>query len=173
MRHSKSPEERGFTGWDRRRLRRMIDTTSEARVLQRALAVLLVAEGHTISEAAAIVRLTRQTVDRWVGLFLGDRKGCSFADSDRSGRPKLVEDLTSELLNQLLEYSPLEHGYLSTTWTVALLRSHLAEQHNVELSERTLRRRLKDHHFSWKRPRYIFTAPDPHQAQIKGGSYAV
>jgi transposase len=151
----------------------MMQAAPDRRAYQRAQAVLLVAEGWTVSEAAAIAKTTRQSVNHWVRQYLDDPKHCSLSDRARSGRPSRSQAIAEETLRDLLKQSPMEYGYMSTGWTALLLADHVARTASVMLHERTLRRRLHAMGVRWKRPHYVFTAPDPHQAQIKGGSSAV
>jgi transposase len=57
---------------------------------------------------------------------------------------------------------------LATTWTVPLLTAHLGQAHGCVVSERTLRRRLHEYGWRWKRPRYVYHERAPHVAQKKG-----
>ena len=47
---------------------------------------------------------------------------------------------------------PRRCGYLATTWTVPLLAHYLAAHDGIEVSHRTLRRRLHEAGWRWKRP---------------------
>jgi transposase len=86
------------------------------------------------------------------------------------GRPFQAEELDERLLAQVLAEDPHEHGFLATTWTVPLLVTHLAEAHGCVVSERTLRRRLHEYGWRWKRPRYVYHERASHVAQKKGPS---
>jgi transposase len=135
--------------------------------------VLLVAEGYSVEAVAAITGMSRPSVYRWLKQYLADPTGCLFTDPPRAGRPKADLALSDAQMVDLLERSPREFGYLSTGWTVALLSEHLRTEHQSALSCQSVRRRLKQMGLRWKRPRYVFSEPDPHQAQKKGGSCVV
>src|SRR3954464_6795410 len=68
-RHTKSAAQ-WFSPTDRRRLERALSTVREARLYRRIEAVLLVAEGQPISDAAQRARATRLSVRRWVERYL-------------------------------------------------------------------------------------------------------
>jgi transposase-like protein len=70
-RHTKSAAQ-WFSPADRRRLERALSTVREARLYRRIEAVLLVAEGQPISDAAQRVRATRLSVRRWVERYLAE-----------------------------------------------------------------------------------------------------
>jgi hypothetical protein len=67
-------------------------TTAAAGLVRRARMVLLVAEGHSISETARRVDATRWLVGQWVGRFQADRLP-GLTDRPRSGRPAVFPPL--------------------------------------------------------------------------------
>ena len=143
-----------------------------ARVYRRLEAVLLVAEGETVSDAARRVRVARASVHRWVGDYLRTRDPAALADRPRSGRRRVAPTLTRERVAAILALDPRTLGFRATTWTVLLLARYLAEQHRCAVGERTLRRRLHAWGYRWKRPRYAFSGRASHLAQKKGLSSA-
>jgi transposase len=142
-------------------------------VHQRIRAVLLIAEGSSVAEAAAITGLSIPSVYRWLEQYREHRAACRFTDADRSGRPPIVLPLSDEQLCRLIEESPLEHGYMSTGWTVGLLCRYFGDQHDIAIGQDAMRERLHELGLRWKRPRFVFTNAEPHLAQKKGASYAV
>lgn len=143
----------------------------EARLYRRLEALLLVAEGHSLSEAARRVRAPRLSVQRWAARYLRQgRDPRALADRPRRGRPRLATAvLTPRRLAVLLARDPRALGYCATTWTVPLLVHHLRAQENLAISARTLRRRLHESRYRWKRPRYVYSGRAEHVAQKKGG----
>jgi transposase len=76
--------------------------------------------------------------------------------------------LTDRELAAVLRRDPRTLGYRATTWTVALLARYCSEHFDCALTPRTLRRRLREHGFRWKRPRYRYSQRAEHLAQKKG-----
>jgi transposase len=68
-----------------------------------------------------------------------------------------------------LARDPRRCGYQATSWTVPLLAHDLAAK-GLAVSPRTLRRRLHEAGYRWKRPRYVYVERAAHLAQKKGGS---
>lgn len=145
----------GLTSADRKRLLRALSAQPLARVYRRIEALLLVAEGHSVSEAARRVRSNRSSVHRWLTRYLERRDPADLLDAPRSGRPPVAPELTAEPVAEVLATDPRTLGYASTTWTVPLLAQHL-RAHGEPVSERTLRRRLHALGYRWKRPRYRY-----------------
>jgi transposase len=82
-----------------------------------------------------------------------------------------VKALSRRRLLAELTKDPLALGYAATNWTVPLLARHL-QRLGLPITARTLRRRLHAAGLRWKRPRYVFAAPEPNLAQKKGLSRA-
>ena len=157
-----------FSGHDRRRLAKAMSSASQPHLFQRAQAVLRVAEGYTVAEAAHLAGVDRASVYRWTQRYLAARSPQDLADAPRSGRPRIAPVLTEERLAQILARDPRQEGYQATSWTVPLLATHLRQHYECALSTDTLRRRLHEYEYRWKRPRYVFQERDPHVAQKRG-----
>ena len=154
MRHETSSQ--GLTSADRTRLRHALSSEQLVRVYRRIEALLLVAEGCSVSEAARRVRSNRSSVHRWIARYLECRDPAALLDGARSGRPALGSNVTAEQVAEILGSDPRPLGYASTTWTVPLLAQHL-QKLGEPVSERTLRRRLHQLGYRWKRPRYRYS----------------
>ena len=164
----KKPAAKRLTSVDRRRLQRALSATGGARVYRRLEAVLLVAEGHSISEAARRVRAARLSVQRWAARYLTSHDAGVLADRSRRGRPRVAPSLTRSRLTAALARDPRACGYRATSWTVPLLAQHLRERHGIPIGGRTLRRRLREAGCRWKRPRYVYAGRAARLAQKKG-----
>jgi len=166
----------GLTQRDRRRLSRALAlaVAREAWLYRRLEAVLLVAEGTSVSEVARHVRVAGRSVQRWVARYLRERDPVALADRPRPGRPRAAADRTPERLAAVLAADPRTLGDRATTWTAPLLAHHLGHlrarggHEELAVSERTLRRRLRERRYRWKRPRYVYHERAAHTAQTKG-----
>jgi transposase len=161
-----------FSGHDRRRLARTLQRTDNVRLFRRVQAVLRVAEGVAISSTARTLRLSRRSLHRWVKVYLRRHQPEDLLDASRTGRPRTADDLDETRLTELLAQDPRTLGYRATNWTVPLLTTHLQQQCGCPVSERTLRRRLHEGGWRWKRPRYIFGEREAAVGQKKGASAA-
>lgn len=159
-----------FRPADRRRLRQALATVTRAREYRRVAAVLAVAEGESVTAVARQHRVDRTSVHRWVDRYLTTRAPAALADAPRGGRPRLraLARLTDRRLAAILARDPRTLGYRTTTWTVALLAAHCAQRWHCAVSPRTLRRRLHEQGFRWKRPRYVYSERASHLPQKKG-----
>src|ERR687884_380284 len=142
-------------GADRKRLAAALASAREARVYRRVEALLLVAEGQTVAEAARRSHVDRSSVHRWLGQYGARRDAAALAHRPRSGRPRQSSWLTRRRLAAVLARDPRRCGYLAT-------------QEGIAISARTLRRRLHEADYRWKRPRHVYAGRATHLAQKKG-----
>lgn len=166
-RHDRSPQGR-FDDADRRRLATALDETRAARVYRRLEALLLVAEGQSVAEAARRCRVDHSSVHRWLAQYIARHEASALDDRPRRGRPRCKSALTTRRLAAALARDPRRCGYRATSWTVPLLAQHLAAHDGIAVSARTLRRRLHEAGYRWKRPRYVYRQRAAHLAQKKG-----
>ena len=137
------------------------------RLYRRLRAVAEIAEGESVAVVAKHARVERSTVYRWIERYLAERAPSALADGKRSGRPRMTPALTDAKLRQLLTSDPCQFGYDANTWTVPLLAKHLHTQ-GIMISARTLRRRIHEARFRWKRPRYVDSERAAHVGAKKG-----
>lgn len=135
---------------------------------RRLEALLLVAEGHTVAEAARRCRVDCSSVHRWLAQYIARRDATALADQPHSGWPRRDSRLTPWRLAAALARDPRRCGYRATSWTVPLLAHYPAAHDGIAVSARTLRRRLHEAGYRWKRPRYIYVQRAAHLAQKKG-----
>jgi transposase len=157
-----------LSGADRKRLAVALEAAREARVYRRVEALLLVAEGQSVAEAARRCHVDRSSVHRWLRQYGAQRDAAVLGDQPRSGRPRQSNRLTPRRLAAVLARDPRRCGYQATSWTVPLLAHHLATQEGIAISARTLRRRLHEADYRWKRPRHVYAGQATHLAQKKG-----
>jgi transposase len=172
MRQARTPHELGFDPYDRQRLARALARATDLRFFRRVQAVLLLARGFSIPEAAQITATKPNAVYRWLRVYLRTHQPERLRDAPRSGRPPVARRITDARILRQFRRDPLRLGYNTTGWTVALLAQHLGGKYGCPISVRTLRRRMRDLGLRWKRPRYVYADKDPHRAQKKGGLFA-
>jgi transposase len=103
----------------------------EARVQQRAAAILLAAQGWQNKDIAAEVKLDRRQVALWRRRFLDEGVRALLQDAARSGRPPSVTpQIESRIVNTTLHDKPAA----ATHWSTRTLAAHLG------LSATTVRR---------------------------------
>lgn len=155
---------------DRQRLKAAMSEAGNIRGFRRVQAVLWVAEGRSVAEAAKLGRASLRSVYYWCETYLRTHSAHALlVEKPRSGRPKSpAACISAPELEAIMKKSPLAFGYQSTGWTLALLATHLQRQFGGKRPGRsTLRERLHALGWRWKRPRFVFSHPDPEKAQKK------
>jgi transposase len=150
-------------------LARALERTKEVRIFRRIQAVLLVALGWAIGEAARITGTRPGAIYDWVRRYRRDHQVASLEDAPRCGRPPTAARITDARIVRAFRRDPLRLGYYTTSWTVPLLAAHLSWKYDCPIAPATLRRRMRRLGLRWKRPRYVYAEKDPHRVQKKGG----
>jgi len=136
-------------------------THPDPRVRHRAQALQLLADGHSVSEVARLLRTARHRVRAWRNRFLS--AGISgLVDISRSGRPSKLGSADISLLEESLVQSPTDYGFLSTTWTVRDL-TKLIGRNGTQVCPSTVHRTLLKLGYRYRRPRHDLT----HRQDVK------
>jgi transposase len=149
-----------LTEAQRRQLRSLLASEPRARRYRRALALLALDEGRSVTEVAGLVGVSRQAVHNWLAAYRLAPGATALDDGYGPGRPPLWTEALRALLRAALRQRPHHLGYLAANWTVPLLREHLHRQADARLSDDTIRRQLDRLGYVWKRYRYVLP-PDP------------
>jgi len=139
------------------RLEKLLTSRPDARQLKRAQALLWLSDGESVEEVAEHLRITPQTVYNWVERFEA-RADLSLeerlADGVRKGRPPTALEIIDPIINEVIDRDPRQFGYRSTIWTAPLLRQYLANEHQIEVSIKSVSLAIDRLRIVWKRPRH-------------------
>ena len=136
-------------------LRHLTRTDPDPRVRHRADALVLVAGGLSLSQAARQIGCARNSVHTWAERFLAEGRD-GLVDRRRLGRPHKLDAAACELLVTALPASPLDYDYPVTLWAVADLHDLLA-RHGYQVSLATVYRTLERLGYRYRRPRHDLT----------------
>lgn len=154
-----------FSGKSRRWLRERMRATEDAKECRRCSALLRLDEGVSVSSVAREFGVSRQTVHNWRNRFQ-DSSTEDLKDQPRVGRPTVWTNERVELLEHLLNETPRQHEFQAAGWTAGLLQTRLRQLLDWNVSEDSLRRKLHQLDYVWKRFRYRLK-PDPLRAKKK------
>jgi transposase len=147
-----------LTAFQRRILQKNLQGDLSESYRQRIEIMLLADEGKSQSEICQILRCCPATARHWMHIA---RSGMAHQWQDCPiGRPKAVNEEYLERLQELINNSPRDYGYSFRRWTVNWLNKQLAKEFGVEVSDRHLKRLLKQMGLS--------TIPKP--AEVKSAS---
>ena len=169
--------ENGFLSESQRaELERVSRSTQKAAVLRRATSILAVDAGERAAVVAERLGIHRSTVYDWVARYRDKSRPSDveqrLTDRRRTGRKPRLRLAAMKVLGDLLTKKPEQYGYRRTSWTAGLLHRHLRVEHNLKMSEATVRRTIHALGYRWKRPRYVLSRRSPTWRQAQGGSNA-
>ncbi|MEH2285907.1 helix-turn-helix domain-containing protein [Nostoc sp.] len=129
---------------------------------QRIEIMLLADEGKTQTEICQSLGCCAATVRHWTHIA---RTGMAHQWQDCPiGRPKAVNDEYLRRLKELINTSPREHGYAFRRWTANWVGKHLAKEFGIEVSDRHIKRLLKQMGLS--------TLPKPRNSEANSNEQA-
>lgn len=152
-----------WTAAQRQTLEKALTETRAVVLYRRALALLLVDQGHSVTEVAQWLRVDRSSVHRWIQQFGAAHSAAALKDRRGQAHPPRRSEEVADLVAAALAQSPSQLGYPANSWTVPLLQAFLAVYHpEREISLSTLRRHMRSAGYVWKRFRYVLR-PDPEE----------
>jgi len=123
-------------------LRRAARRTKDSDQARRLLAIALVLEGASRTEAARVTGMDRQTLRDWVIRYNDDGVD-GLSDRPRSGRPAQLTPAQLSELAQLVEDGPDVDVHGVVRWRCIDLQAQIKERFGVAVSERHVGRLLK------------------------------
>jgi transposase len=148
-------------------IEKLIRQGGDARVVRRAQMIRLSAKKRKCREIAELLGFTVPTVHRTIDAF-NECGVKGLRDRPRSGRPRKATDKYIECLKEAVASSPLDFGYVFTSWTLPRLREHLARKYGVVLHPDYLGRLMSRHGIVYRRPRHVMGhLSDPEEYEEK------
>lgn len=130
-----------LTPFQRKLLEKSLQEDLPKSYRQRVQIMLLASEGKSQTEICQILGCCSATVRHWMHIA---RAGMAHQWQDCPiGRPKTVSDEYLARLKELLAHSPRDYGYSFRRWTVNWLAKQLTKEFGVEVSDRSIKRLLK------------------------------
>jgi transposase len=130
-----------LTPFQRKLLQKSLQENLHESYHQRIQIMLLADEGKSQTEICQTLGCCPATARHWMHIA---RSGMAHQWQDcPMGRPKTVNEQYLERLKELMGNSPRDYGYSFRRWTVNWLKKHLAKEFGIEISDRHLKRILK------------------------------
>jgi transposase len=114
----------------------------------RVRAVEAITRGLPMGEVADAFGIDRTTLYRWVSR----NKTVGLLRRVGSGRPRLLEDLTEEGLVEIILKPAIAYGYETDLWTIGRVHRVIQEQYQIEISQDTIWRRLREAGLTYQKP---------------------
>ena len=118
---------------------------------EKALMVLMNADGKNVSEISTLLRRNPHTVRDWLKRY----RKTGLAGLSRKfspGRPDEKRNAVKVHIKEIISQPPELCGYVDRVWTVPLITHDIKKKLNISISSDTVIRALKDLGYSYKRP---------------------
>lgn len=126
----------------------------------RVRAVQAVLNGMPVSQTALAFGVDRTTLHRWLARHHEDGES-GLQRKPVSGRPRVLSGFTSKRLKRIVLAPATKYGFETDLWTVGRLHAVLVDRFNVDVSEDTVWRRLREAGLTWQTPeRQYFEADE-------------
>jgi len=126
----------------------------DRRVVQRATALLLLAEQVPVERVAARVGAGRATVYAWLHAFL-HRQFASLAYRTSPGRPAKLTPTQKQRLHALVGAGPAAAGYPTGCWNSAVVQDMIEREFGVLYSRQYVTELLHNLGFSYQKARFV------------------
>ena len=137
----KTPQSNYLTPFQRQLLQKSLQEDLPESYQQRIQIMLLADDGKSQIEICQTLGCCPATARHWMHIA---RSGMAHHWQDCPiGRPKAVNEQYLERLKEIINQSPRNFGYSFCRWTVNWLKKHLAQEFGIEISDRHLKRLLK------------------------------
>jgi transposase len=138
----------------------MVQKSRDAREVRRALGVLRLSEGYTVTDVSVLLSGARSSIYQWLAWF--QEHGVEGLRSQRGGRVRsTVSEQVVGLLGELLKTPPHAFNYLRSRWNSGLLAKEIRRQLGVRIHASTIRRLLPRMGYRWRRARPFLSKRDP------------
>ena len=146
-----------LTSFQRKLLQKSLQEDLPESYRQRIEIMLLADAGKSQTEICRTLECCPATVRHWTHIA---RAGMAHQWQDCPiGRPKAVNEQYLERLKELVNGSPRDYGYSFRRWTANWLSKHLAKELGISVSDRHIKRLLKQMGLS-TRPKLVNGSED-------------
>jgi transposase len=121
--------------------------------------LLLLADGRTWEEVAALLFCSSRTIDRWVKRFRAE--GVEAVTGRKPGRPfRFASRWAALAVAWVASFSPREFGFLRSRWCCEAVSIVMRQRHGVAVSRETIRLWLRRGGLVYRRPRPVLKLTD-------------
>ncbi len=117
----------------------------------RSRAVRAVLRGRSIADVADAYDTDRSTVFRWVRRYQQEGDD-GLQRRPGSGRPRKLQELEEDELQELVLRPASDFGYETDLWTVGRLHGVICKEYHVVISKDTVWRRLREAGLTYQKP---------------------
>jgi transposase len=162
-----------LAGRARHTLERIAHSAANARMVRRAQALLWLHAGERVGMVAQRLGMSRRGIYKIAAQYQtrADQPVAQrIADGPHTGRRATKREQVAQMVARLLKTKPSRYGYRALAWSTPMLRHQVEQRLQMSVSDRTVRRALRQLRYRYKRPRYVLARRSVTWRQAKGGS---
>ena len=147
-------------------------SSTNARQVRRAQALVWLHEKHTANEIAQRLGMSWRTIQRWKSQYQEQAQDAVLAriqEGQHTGRLPQQLKLARREIERVWSRDPRRYGFRARNWTVPMLRCLIHRRTTTWVSRSTVRRALRSLCYRYKRPRLTLARRAPTWRQEKGG----
>jgi transposase len=126
----------------------------DLRVVRRITALLLFADGKSVTEVAETLSVSRQTIYNWLTAFMVRRMDSLIYRWSR-GRKSRLTKAQKKRLTELVKDGPLEAGYITGCWTSLLIQQLILREFGVLYNRHYVCELLHNLGFSFQKAKFV------------------
>jgi len=126
----------------------------DLRVVRRITALLLCADGKSMTEVAETLSVTRQTIHNWLMAFMVKGMDSLIYRWSRGRKPRLTKTQKRRLV-ELIKAGPQEAGYVTGCWTSLLIRQLILREFGVLYNRHYVCELLHKLGFSFQKAKFV------------------
>ena len=130
-------------------------------LVKRIQAILAVADGHSFSAIASILRVSKESIRQWVIKYLSGGLNALLTVKKRSGRPNKLTWTQKKQLKQWLTHGPQSVGFPGACWRTPMIQELIYQKFGVLYSVKYLSEFLKNLGFSYQKARFAVGGKNP------------
>ena len=128
--------------------------SGDFRMVKHILALFAVHEGHTIEQAAAILKVSKETLFQWVRHYIiYGLKGVNTRKS--AGRPPKLTRSQKRELASIIDAGPSAAGFAGNCWRSPMIQHLIQEKYGVSYSVYYISELLKNLGFSYQKAAFV------------------
>ena len=153
-------------------LRETARSSTNARQVRRAQALLWLHENYSVQAVADRLGMSRRTIERWRRQYREQTQQPvleRIQEGEHTGRLPRQLMLARKEIERVWRRDPRRYGFRARSWTVPMLRCRIHRHTGTWVSRSTVRRALRSLRYRYKRPRLTLARRSPTWRQEKGG----
>lgn len=114
-------------------------------------AVLAFHGGMPVAQVANAYQVHRATLYRWISRHAANSSD-GLSRKPGSGRPRIIEQIDTPFLSDIVMTSALDYGYETDLWTCKRIQNVIEDTSNQSISKWTVWRRLRESGLTYQKP---------------------